>query len=448
MGTKRSNKLVPGFYNLYQMFVHSKLTAGVLLLVCAVIAVLAANIPALSWLHEFWEKKISLGFNDAIFAMSIRDFVNDVLMVIFFFSVGLEIKREILVGELSTPKKAMLPIFAALGGMIFPALIYTIFNAGTETAHGWGIPMATDIAFAIGVISLLGNRCPLALKVFLTALAIVDDIGSIIVLAIFYPSHELHAIFLLFAAAIVVILLIMNRRGVKSGIPYVFFGFFLFLCIFLSGIHATIAGVILAMTIPARTSINEVRFLVGMGKLMDDFKDASNSEVKVLANNRQLDIINRIDMNVSSINPLVHRMEITLQPYVNFLIMPLFALANAGVVVDTSALAHGIPPVMAGVSLGLLLGKPIGIFLFSWLAVKLRIANLPDGTKWKQLLSLGVMGGIGFTMSIFIDNLAFSDEATINAGKFAILATSVLAAVLGLIALHFTCKKPEQQLHN
>lgn len=441
MGTKRSNKLVPGFFNLYQMFVHSKLTAGVLLLVCAVIAVLAANIPALHWLHEFWEKKISLGFGGDIFEISVRDFVNDVLMVIFFLSVGLEIKREVLVGELSTPKKAMLPIFAALGGMIVPALIYTACNLGTDTAHGWGIPMATDIAFAIGIISLLGNRCPLALKVFLTALAIVDDIGAIIVLAIFYPSHELHAVFLLVAMAVVAILVIMNRMGVKSAIPYAFFGFLLFLCIFMSGIHATIAGVILAMTIPARTSINEVRFSVGMGKLLDDFKRASHSEVKVLANNKQLDVINRIDMNVSSINPLIHRMEVSLHPYVNYLIMPLFALANAGVVIDTSVFGNGVSPVIAGVSLGLLLGKPIGIFLFSWLAVKIKIANLPDGTSWKQLFALGILGGIGFTMSIFIDNLAFSDAATVNAGKLAILATSVCAALIGLIALYVTTRK-------
>lgn len=443
MATKRSNKLVPGIAGLYQLFVHSKLTAGLLLLICAVIAVIAANVPALRGLHEFWEKELVFGINDSIVTMSVRHFVNDVLMAIFFFSVGLEIKREIKVGELSSPKKAMLPIFAAIGGMIVPALFYTAFNTGTESANGWGIPMATDIAFAIGILSLLGNRCPIALKVFLTALAIVDDIGAIIVLAIFYPSHELHAVFLLAAAAVTVVLLLLNRAGVKSPLPYTILGLALFVTVYMSGIHATISGVILAMTIPAWTSINEVRFSVGMSRLIEDFRKASNSEVDVLANKEQLEVINKIGINVNMINPLLHRLEIQLHPWVNFIIMPLFALANAGVVIDPSVMSGGVPPVMTGIFFGLLLGKPTGIFLFSWIAVKLRIANLPDGTKWKQILSLGILGGIGFTMSIFIDNLAFDSNFLVSSGKFAILVTSFIAACLGLAALYLTTNKKE-----
>lgn len=441
MATKRSNKLVPGLAGLYQLFVHSKLTAGLLLLICAVVAVVAANVPSLHGLHEFWDKEIVLGFNGTEMNMSVRLFINDVLMAIFFFSVGLEIKREILVGELSSPKKAMLPIFAAVGGMIVPALIYTVFNAGTESANGWGIPMATDIAFAIGILSLLGNRCPVALKVFLTALAIVDDIGAIIVLAIFYPSHELHAVFLLGAAVVTGILLLLNRLGVKSVLPYTVLGIVLFVLVYMSGIHATISGVIMAMTIPAWTSINEVRFSVGMGRLIDDFRDASNGEVRVLANNEQLDVINKIGINVDMINPLLHKLEIRLHPWVNFIIMPLFALANAGVKVDPSVLSGGIPPVMTGIFFGLLLGKPIGIFLFSWLAVRLRMANLPEGAVWKQIMAIGILGGIGFTMSIFIDNLAFQDMMLIGSGKFAILMTSVTAACIGLAALYITTNR-------
>lgn len=441
MATKKSNKLVPGLAGLYQLFVHSKLTAGLLLLICAVVAVAAANVPSLYGLHEFWDREIVLGFNGAEMNMSVRLFVNDVLMAVFFFSVGLEIKREILVGELSSPKKAMLPVFAAVGGMIVPALIYTIFNAGSPSSNGWGIPMATDIAFAIGILSLLGNRCPVALKVFLTALAIVDDIGAIIVLAIFYPSHELHAVFLLGAAIVTGILLLLNRLGVRSVLPYTALGILLFIFVYMSGIHATISGVILAMTIPAWTSINEVRFSVGMGRLVDDFREASNGEVRVLANKKQLDVINRMGISVDMINPLLYKLETRLHPWVNFIIMPLFALANAGVVIDSAVLSGGVPPVMTGIFFGLLFGKPIGIFLFSWLAVKLHVANLPEGAGWRQILSIGILGGIGFTMSIFIDNLAFRDVTLISSGKFAILMTSVTAAFIGLAALYLTTRR-------
>jgi NhaA family Na+:H+ antiporter len=362
-------------------------------------------------------------------------------MTIFFFSVGLEIKRELLVGELSSPKKALLPIFAALGGMLVPAAIYAFINGGTPSANGWGIPMATDIAFAIGVLSLLGNRCPLSLKVFLTALAIVDDIGAIIVLAVFYPSHALHLNYLIFAAVIILILLIINRSGVKSAAAYLIPGFFLFLCVFQSGIHATIAGVILAMTIPATTSINEVRFYVGTKSLLEKFKDAGNSEVQVLANSEQLDYIYRISQSVKTMNPLLHRLESKLHPWVNFFIMPVFALANAGVEINGEVISSGVvPPVMQGIFFGLLLGKPIGITLFSYIAVKLKLAQAPKGALWRQVFALGIVGGIGFTMSIFIDNLAFQDKMLIDEGKLAILVTSVCAAIIGLLALFLTTR--------
>lgn len=436
------NKVIPGLRGAYQTFVTSKMTGGVLLLICAVVAVLAANLPGLSWLHDIWEVELGYTFGSKTMTMPLRVWVNDVLMAVFFFSVGLEIKRELMVGELSTPKKAMLPMIAALGGMIVPAVIYALFNGGTPTAHGWGIPMATDIAFAIGVLSLLGKRCPIGLKVFLTALAIVDDIGAIIVLAIFYPSHELHFVYLLYALAVILVLVIMNRAGVKSAIAYLIPGVVLFLFIFQSGIHATIAGVILAMTIPANTSVNEVRFFVGTNSLLEKFKAAGNSEVKVLANAEQLDYIHRISQSVHSINPLLHRMEAALHPWVNFIIMPIFALANAGVEIDGSVLSSGyLSTVMAGVFFGLMVGKPLGIFLFSLLAVKCRLAQLPTGSHWYQILALGMVGGIGFTMSIFIDGLAFSDPDMVNAGKLAILCSSALAACLGLLAIYLATGK-------
>lgn len=390
---------------LLDKILHSSMTGGILLLICAVVAVLAANIPSMGWLHRFWDSSFGFTFKDSSFSMPVRQWVDDVLMAVFFFSVGLEIKRELLVGELSTMKKAMLPMFAALGGMVFPALIYTFFNSGTPSASGWGIPMATDIAFAIGVLSLLGHRCPLGLKVFLVALAVVDDIGAIIVLAIFYPSHDLHFIYLVYAAVTVLVLVALNRSGIRSLLVYLLLGVILFICIFFSGIHATISGVILAMTIPAKTSTGDIRAFTGPD------------------------------------SPL-GTLETVLHPWVNFLIMPIFALANAGVAIDRSVIGEGsIPAVMPGIFFGLLVGKPLGILIFSWLAVKLRLAGLPEGIRWRQIFALGILGGIGFTMSIFIDNLAFSDQSLVNAGKLAILVTSFLAACLGITALYLTTDK-------
>ncbi len=437
---KRLNKF-PSLISLYGSFIHSNVSGGVLLLICAVIAVLAANIPGMSGLHNFWDIEAGLDLGKHSVIMPVRLWVNDVLMAIFFFSVGLEIKRELRVGELSTPKKAMLPIFAALGGMIFPAIIYTIFNFGTPSQNGWGIPMATDIAFAVGVLALCGKRCPLGLKIFLTALAVVDDIGAIIVLAIFYPTHEIHFIYLFYALLVVLLLVLFNRMNVRSALAYLIPGIFLFIFIFNSGIHATVAGVILAMTIPATSSINELRFYVSTKDLLDKFRDVSNNEINILANNRQLDYIHRISKNAGAINPLLNKMEAALHPWVHFIIMPIFALANAGVAIDGSALSCGIPAVMSGIFFGLLLGKPLGIFAFSFLAVKLRLAQLPTGSKWIQVLALGVVGGIGFTMSIFIDNLAFTDTTLINQGKLAILCTSCLAGILGVLALYLTNSK-------
>lgn len=436
-----SSKVIPGLKGAYHTFVHSKTTGGILLLICAAVAVMSANIPAMRGLYELWDTEIGFSLGTFSFSMPLEMWINDVLMTVFFFSVGLEIKRELLVGELSSPKKALLPIFAALGGMIVPAIFYALTNGGTPSANGWGIPMATDIAFAIGILSLLGSRCPLSLKVFLTALAIVDDIGAIIVLAIFYPSHALHLNYLIFAAIIILILVLINRSGVKSSAAYLIPGFFLFLCIFQSGIHATIAGVILAMTIPATTSINEVRFYVGTKSLLEKFKEAGNSEVQVLANSEQLDYIYRMSQSVKTMSPLLHRLESKLHHWVNFFIMPVFALANAGVEINGEVLSSGVvPPVMQGIFFGLLFGKPIGITLFSFLAVKMKLAQAPVGVRWRQVFALGIVGGIGFTMSIFIDNLAFKDAMLIDQGKLAILVTSTFAAIVGLLALFLTTR--------
>ena len=428
--------------NFLAAFLHNEAIGGILLMICAVVALLCANIPQLGFLHELWDTNVGINIGSFSLEMSLELWINDFLMAIFFFVVGLEIKREMMVGELSSLKQASLPILAAVGGMVVPAIIYSVFNwSDPESSSGWGIPMATDIAFALGVLSLLGKRVPLGLKVFLTALAIVDDLGAIIVLAIFYPTHALHFDMLVYAAVIVLLLLTFNRNRVNNPLMYVIPGIFLWYFIFQSGIHATIAGVILALTIPSKTVINEVRFSVSIKYWLEKFKQVSNSEVEVLANPEQQHILHQMEKNVRNMSPLMHKFEAGLHPLVTFFIMPVFALANAGVAISGDLFTIPVPSVATGIFFGLLCGKPLGIFLFSLAAVKMRVAELPQGTNWKQIFALGIIAGIGFTMSIFIDGLAFSNENLINIGKAAILGTSLVAALAGCAAVYFTSPK-------
>ena len=428
--------------NFLAAFLHNEAIGGILLMICAVVALMCANIPQLGFLHELWDTNVGINIGSFSLEMSLELWINDFLMAIFFFVVGLEIKREMMVGELSSLKQASLPILAAVGGMVVPAIIYSVFNwSDPESASGWGIPMATDIAFALGVLSLLGKRVPLGLKVFLTALAIVDDLGAIIVLAVFYPTHALHFDMLVYAAVIVLLLLAFNRNRVNNPLMYVIPGIFLWYFIFQSGIHATIAGVILALTIPSKTVINEVRFSVSIKYWLEKFKQVSHSEVEVLANPEQQYILHQMERNVRNMSPLMHKFEAGLHPLVTFFIMPVFALANAGVAISGDLFTLPVPSVATGIFFGLLCGKPLGIFLFSLAAVKMRIAELPQGTNWKQIFALGIIAGIGFTMSIFIDGLAFNNENLINIGKAAILGTSLVAALAGCLAVYMTSPK-------
>lgn len=422
-------------------FLESQTSGGIVLLACTIIALVVANVPALRHLQDIWNIRAGVNFGSFSLEMSLLHWVNDALMAIFFFVVGLEIKREMMVGELSSLKKATLPIFAALGGMLVPAAIYIFFNGGTPTANGWGIPMATDIAFAIGVISILGKRCPSALKIFLLALAIVDDLGAIVVLAIFYPSHEISFLFMGLALLVFIFLAVMNKMKVTSPYVYMIFGVILWYFVYRSGIHATIAGVLLAITIPSKTTINEVRFYVKVKHLLEKFKEAGNSEVEVLANPKQMEVIHDINEDVDAVNPLMHRFESALHPISHFLIIPLFALANAGVTLDGSILEMSpLPALVPGIFFGLLLGKPVGITLFSFIAVKTKLAELPKGVPWKQIFAVGIVAGIGFTMSIFVDNLAFDDVNHLNMGKAAILVTSFVSAIVGMLAILLTTK--------
>ena len=375
----------------FQEFLHQEASSGLILLACTLIALIWANSP---WGHsyvELWERKIAIGVAPAKLSLSLAHWINDGLMAIFFFVVGLEIKREVLVGELASLRKATLPIVAAVGGMVAPALLYSLFNFGGKGESGWGIPMATDIAFAVGILALLGRHAPLPLKIFLTALAIVDDMGAVLVIAIFY-SHGLVWVNLLLAAVILLVLFGFNRAGIRHPLPYLLLGVVLWWAIFGSGIHATIAGVLLALTIPARQAVGA-----------DDTATES----------------------------LLQRLEHALHPWVAFLIMPIFALANAGITLESSIATVLGNPISWGVIAGLVVGKQVGITAFAWLAVKSGLAALPQGVSWRQIYGAAWLGGIGFTMSLFIAGLAFGEGTPLLVAKFSILLASLLAGLGG-----------------
>ena len=423
-----------------QEFLHQEASGGILLIIATVIALAWANSPFAESYHHLWHTYLSIDLGGIGLKYSLHHWINDGLMVIFFFVVGLEIKRELLVGELSSVKKAALPIAAALGGMIFPALIYTIFNLGTEGASGWGIPMATDIAFVVGILALLGKRVPLALKIFILALAIVDDLGAVLVIAIFYTSN-ISFTSLLIGGGFLVLLIAMNRMGVRNLLIYTLVGVGLWLAFLKSGVHATVAGVLLAFTIPVSSRINTMKFKKETESLLKDFDNAGEHGDNVLTNSDRLSIIDQIENNCEKILTPLQRFEHGLHPWVSFFIMPVFALANAGVTIGsglTSAITH---PVSIGIILGLFLGKQIGIFSFSYLAVKLKLASEPEGVSWKKIYAASVLAGIGFTMSLFIANLAFNSPELLNISKVGILAGSLLSGVVGFIILKSALSK-------
>ena len=423
-----------------QEFLHQEASGGILLIIATVIALAWANSPFAESYHHLWHTYLSIDLGGIGLKYSLHHWINDGLMVIFFFVVGLEIKRELLVGELSSAKKAALPIAAALGGMIFPALIYTLFNLGTEGASGWGIPMATDIAFVVGILALLGKRVPLALKIFILALAIVDDLGAVLVIAIFYTSN-ISFTSLLIGGGFLVLLIAMNRMRVRNLLIYTLVGVGLWLAFLKSGVHATVAGVLLAFTIPVSSRINTKKFKNETESLLKDFDNAGEHGDNVLTNSDRLSIIDQIENNCEKILTPLQRFEHGLHPWVSFFIMPVFALANAGVTIGsglTSAITH---PVSIGIVLGLFLGKQIGIFAFSYIAVKLKLASEPEGVSWKKIYAASVLAGIGFTMSLFIANLAFNSPELLNISKVGILAGSLLSGIIGFIILKSALRK-------
>jgi Na+:H+ antiporter, NhaA family len=384
-------------------FLHHEAAGGITLFLAAVAALALANSPLAAKFASFLEFPLKAGIAPLVLEKTLGHWINDGLMVIFFFIVGLEIKRELVVGALSSAKQAALPLAAAAGGMIVPALIYVFINRNDPVAlNGWAIPCATDIAFAVGVLALLGSRIPPALKIFLLALAIIDDLGAILIIAAFYTADlSLNALGL--ASVGIAALVALNRSGVTRIAPYVAVGFFVWLCVLKSGVHATLAGVITALTIPL----------------------SQNGEEP--------------DEHSSPALWLQH----TLHPWVTFVVLPLFALANAGVSFSgfsLNALGASIP---LGIILGLVIGKPVGVFTFSWIAIKAGVAERPDGATWLQILGIGVIAGIGFTMSLFIGMLAFPDSNSATEIRLGVLAASSVAGVLGYLILRSASPWPK-----
>jgi NhaA family Na+:H+ antiporter len=423
-------------------FIHRQTTSGVLLMICAVVALVVANSPLHDKYEHFLHTQISLAFGSGVFSLSIHHWINEALMALFFLIMGLELKRELLVGELSSPRQALLPIMAAVGGMLIPALCYFAFNTSGTGANGWGIPMATDIAFAIGALSLLGPRIPKNLITFLIALAIVDDLGAVAVIALFYTeSIDLQA--LAYAFACTLGLLFLNLGGVRRSMPYAFVGILLWVFMLASGIHATIAGILVAFVIPIRPKFEPALFISRMKDTTNKMLEAVADNPDIIHNTRFRSLVSSLGDGVALVQAPAQRAEHTLHLPVAYLVIPIFALANAGIPIDFanfgSYLNH---PITLGVLAGLVVGKPLGIAGFTWFVVKMGWADLPTGLNMKHIFGVGMLGGIGFTMSIFIADLGFVGMAQdLLMAKTGILLASAIAGFGGFFWLMFCTRQ-------
>ena len=427
-----------------ESFVQTSVSGIGLLLLGTVLALIAANSPLAAAYEHFWETTFTIGVVDGFgVTTSLRHWVNDGLMALFFFIVGLEIKREVLVGEMRSPKQAALPISAAVGGAVIPALIFLVLNLGGPAAHGWGIPMATDTAFSLGVISLLGTRVRPLLLVFLTAFAIVDDILAVLVIAVFYTA-QLNWIWLGVAVLLLLFLGVANFAGFHGWPIFAFVGLIVWFAVYKSGVHATFAGVLVAMTVPARSWINPSEFLVRARQSIADFEAACFMAPSILSNEPQQQATQQLEKLCEDVETPMTHLQHRLNPWVAYGILPIFAFANAGI-----PLLHGLGEAFTsretwGVIAGLVIGKPLGIVLFSWLAVKIGIAIKPRAITWPHVAGVGVLGGIGFTISLFVAELAFNDRVIADAARVGILFGSITAGVLGYLVLKAVLPPPRE----
>jgi NhaA family Na+:H+ antiporter len=417
-----------------ERFVHSETSGSALLFGATVVALVWANSPWSASYFALWKFPLKLG-SRSIFSMDLHHWIDDGLMVLFFLVVGLEIKREIVKGELSSSRQAALPIMAALGGMILPALLYFAFNRSGPGARGWGIPMATDIGFALGVLALLGKRIPPSLRVFMLALAIVDDVGAILVIAFFYtPQISLGA--LLTAGGLLALLVVVAMRRVSISI-YVVVGFFFWAAVLSSGVHATIAGVILGLVAPIRPKFRPEELAESVEPLLRNFRTQILSQDKSSAEGT----LTALDQLLSGTDSIAERLERNVHPWVCFLVLPLFALASAGVSLSTEQLKMAFwSPIALGIFLGLVAGKAVGIVAFSFLAVQSKIATMAEGLTWPGIAGVGILAGVGFTVALFISGLSFGDDISIATAKVAVFAASLAAGTIGYFYLRFALK--------
>jgi NhaA family Na+:H+ antiporter len=419
---------------IFEDFAHSEATGSVLLLIAAIVALLWANSQWAEQYEALLHAEIGFTVGDAAYTLSLHQIINDGLMALFFLVVGLEIKREIVVGELSSPRKALLPVMAALGGMIFPAAIYLLFNVGKPSERGWGIPMATDIAFALGVLALLGSRVPTGLKIFLTALAIADDLGAVMVIAVFYTT-DLNLLSLGIAGALLILIVVAGNLHIRRTEVYVLLAIGVWGALLASGVHATVAGVLIALTIPVRTRADPNELIqVGREKL-DELEQQELAKDSMVRDRAQMETINELYEVTGALRPVGLTIEEYIHPILVWFILPLFALFNAGIHFDENALDAFTHPTTLGIIFGLVIGKQIGVTFFTWAAFKLGRAQLPAGVGWKHIYAISWLCGMGFTMSLFITELAFASEALTKAAKTGILTASLIAGVMGYIWL-------------
>jgi NhaA family Na+:H+ antiporter len=409
-------------------FAEIEASGGILLLACTIAALIWANSPWEQSYHEIWNAQVSMGIGQFVLSETRHEWINDGLMSIFFFLVGLEIKREVLIGELSSLRKAAFPLLAALGGAIVPALLFVSVTYGTEGQKGWGIPMATDIAFALGVLALLGSRVPVSLKIFVTALAIADDIIAVLVIALFY-TEQIHFFSLAVGLAGVGLSFGANLLGIRKPALYAVIGICVWCAVLKSGVHATVAGVLLAFTIPARTYIDRDFFLKRSRWLLEKFEAADPNSSEAHA------AIHSMEAQFELVESPLHRIEHSIQPWVSFLVMPLFAFANAGVRILGNGAAALTHPVSLGVALGLFVGKPLGIWFFAWTSAKTGLATAPPELSWGSILGGAWLSGIGFTMSLFVAGLAFGEGTLLDMSKIGTMGASLGAGICGSIIL-------------
>lgn len=423
-------------------FTHSTTRAAFVMLLAAVAAVIIANTAAFEPFEEALHLEVGVFLGSGTASMSVAHVINDLFMALFFLLVGLEIKYEMTVGELTNIRQAILPIMGAVGGVLAPIGVYLAFNAANpETAFGWGVPTATDIAFALGILALLGDRVPSGVRVFLSTLAVADDIIAILVIAVFY-GHAPSLAWLAAAAVVLAVLIAMNRAHVYALVPYLLVGAVLWYCVLMSGVHATIAGVLLAFTIPTGSRVNLHSFMDWSGEKVRQARETFEPDAPLLGQGDYLKTVKILSRVSRQVVPPAIRLEHRLHPWVYFAALPLFALTNAGVrFVDVDPTAIFSDPVLYGVLLGLLLGKPAGIMLMSFLTVKTKAARLPQGVTWMHMLGAGILGGVGFTMAIFVANLAYADPAHIATAKMGILLASLIAGVAGFLFLFVQARR-------